>query len=82
MSNLATSPLHTFASTLDNVAPCFFTLFELQTATHNFLLCSNIGGGDFGVAYKDKLADGRVVAIKRVRSFLNIKDPFKSELAF
>ncbi|KAL2333378.1 hypothetical protein Fmac_014591 [Flemingia macrophylla] len=84
MSNWGTSPIHSFASTVDNaivrtVTSQLFTLSEIQAATKNFSRGKIIDDGSFGAVYKAKL-DGHKVAIKRGRAQLNIKGPFKSQL--
>eukprot|EP00249_Psilotum_nudum_P010124 c22346_g1_i3 orf=973-2658(-) len=43
-----------------------FTLKELKDATRNFHLDNKLGDGGFGSVYKGTLADGQVVAIKRL----------------
>ncbi|KAG1330667.1 LEAF RUST 10 DISEASE-RESISTANCE LOCUS RECEPTOR-LIKE PROTEIN KINASE-like 1.2 [Cocos nucifera] len=45
------------------------TLFpyeELKEATNGFSTSRELGGGGFGIVYKGKLRDGRVVAVKRL----------------
>ncbi|KAI3412515.1 Protein kinase domain-containing protein [Psidium guajava] len=44
-----------------------FTLEELEVATRNFSNEKRIGEGGFGIVYKGQLADGSLVAIKRMR---------------
>ncbi|KAL3717990.1 hypothetical protein ACJRO7_003170 [Eucalyptus globulus] len=65
-----------------------FSLAELAAATDDFSLESKIGSGSFGVVYRGKLPDGRVVAIKRgetgskANKFQEKESAFDSELAF
>lgn len=42
-----------------------FTMAELARATRNFSVQNKIGQGGFGMVYKGRLRDGRMVAIKR-----------------
>ncbi|KAF8028785.1 hypothetical protein BT93_E1441 [Corymbia citriodora subsp. variegata] len=65
------TPLHRISS---DVRPEFhrrqlkkFTLKELKVATRNFSHNNIIGRGGFGNVYKGQLADGSLVAIKRLR---------------
>lgn len=44
-----------------------FTMKELSFATSNWSTSNKIGQGGFGMVYKGKLKDGRMVAIKRGR---------------
>ena len=44
-----------------------FSFGELQTATSNFDVSSQIGQGGYGKVYKGILADGTVVAVKRAQ---------------
>ncbi|KAL2940581.1 putative serine/threonine-protein kinase-like protein CCR3 [Bienertia sinuspersici] len=65
-----------------------FTFQELASATDDFSLENKIGAGSFGVVYRGKLADGRVVAIKRgetgpkTKKYQEKESAFESELAF
>ncbi|MCO5572294.1 hypothetical protein L7F22_026047 [Adiantum nelumboides] len=68
------SPLSTPGVVNDGTAVAF-TMAELNKATSNFSTSCKIGQGGFGVVYKGKLADGRIVAIKRAR-----KDLFEARL--
>jgi serine/threonine protein kinase len=42
-----------------------FTMDELSRGTGNFSPSNKIGQGGFGLVYRGKLRDGRIVAIKR-----------------
>ncbi|GAV63226.1 Pkinase_Tyr domain-containing protein [Cephalotus follicularis] len=53
--------LFNFKSSLEN-----FTLHQLQAATNNFSQDNVIGEGGYAKVYKGSLADGRLVAIKRL----------------
>lgn len=44
-----------------------FTMAQLSSATSNWSTSNKIGQGGFGMVYKGKLKDGRMVAIKRGR---------------
>ncbi|XP_030525850.1 BRASSINOSTEROID INSENSITIVE 1-associated receptor kinase 1-like [Rhodamnia argentea] len=44
-----------------------FSLIELQVATRNFDHENWLGEGSFGVVYRGRLADGSLVAVKRLR---------------
>ncbi|KAG6546481.1 hypothetical protein Mapa_012030 [Marchantia paleacea] len=50
----------------EHVKPPFFNYDELKTATHNFSSYNELGKGGFGTVYKAELADGSVVAVKRL----------------
>ena len=53
-----------------------FTVAEMSYATSNWSPSNKIGQGGFGMVYKGKLRDGRMVAIKRGR-----KDAFAHRLS-
>lgn len=53
-----------------------FTMAELSRATANFSQSNKIGQGGFGMVYKGRLKDGRIVAIKRGK-----KDAFEPRLS-
>ncbi len=44
-----------------------FTMAELSKGTANFSVSNKIGQGGFGMVYRGKLRDGRIVAIKRAK---------------
>ncbi|XP_078431324.1 serine/Threonine kinase family catalytic domain protein isoform X1 [Wolffia australiana] len=44
----------------------FFRYEELQNATSGFSSSNELGEGGFGIVYKGKLKDGRMVAVKRL----------------
>lgn len=67
--------LHSTPRVVNDGAAIVFTMAELNKATSNFSTSCRIGQGGFGVVYKGKLFDGRVVAIKRAR-----KDLFEARL--
>ncbi|PTQ26937.1 hypothetical protein MARPO_0265s0003 [Marchantia polymorpha] len=50
----------------ENVKPPFFSDVELKTATHSFSSSNELGRGGFGTVFKAQLADGNVVAVKRL----------------
>ncbi|CAK9200393.1 unnamed protein product [Sphagnum troendelagicum] len=53
-----------------------FTMAELSKGTANFSVSNKIGQGGFGMVYRGKLRDGRIVAIKRAK-----KDAFEQRLS-
>ncbi|XP_071741606.1 BRASSINOSTEROID INSENSITIVE 1-associated receptor kinase 1-like [Rutidosis leptorrhynchoides] len=55
-----------------------FSLRELQVATDNFSRNNILGQGGFGRVYRGRLADGRLVAVKRLKE----ERPHGSELQF
>ncbi|KAL2652522.1 hypothetical protein R1flu_020650 [Riccia fluitans] len=50
----------------DDVRPPFYKYEELKTATREFSKENELGKGAFGAVYKAVLADGSVVAVKRL----------------
>ncbi|XP_009616448.1 putative receptor-like protein kinase At1g11050 [Nicotiana tabacum] len=59
----------------------WFKIQELEKATDNFTQKNFIGRGGFGVVYKGTLADGTVVAVKKViESDFQEKDEFCNEV--
>ncbi|BFI03553.1 hypothetical protein MPTK1_1g05055 [Marchantia polymorpha subsp. ruderalis] len=50
----------------DDVRPPFFKYEELKAATGDFSKRNELGKGAFGAVYKAKLADGSIVAVKRL----------------
>ncbi|OIT07655.1 PREDICTED: probable receptor-like protein kinase At1g11050 [Nicotiana attenuata] len=59
----------------------WFKIQELEKATDNFSQKNFIGRGGFGVVYKGTLADGTVVAVKKViESDFQEKDEFCNEV--
>ncbi|BBN15229.1 hypothetical protein MPTK1_6g18110 [Marchantia polymorpha subsp. ruderalis] len=50
----------------DHVKPPFFSYEELKAATHSFSSSNELGKGGFGTVFKAELADGSVVAVKRL----------------
>ncbi|RZB73008.1 putative serine/threonine-protein kinase-like protein CCR3 [Glycine soja] len=76
------SPVHAFASAVDirTVAARLFTVSELNVATNNFSFDNKIDAGGLDVVeYRGELIDGHEVAIKRVKTWLNLFG--KSEFA-
>lgn len=53
-----------------------FSMVELARATANFSPSNKIGQGGFGMVYRGRLRDGRMVAIKRGK-----KDAFEQRLS-
>jgi hypothetical protein len=53
-----------------------FTMDELSRGTGNFSPSNKIGQGGFGLVYRGKLRDGRIVAIKRAKKvhFFRVKE--------
>ncbi|KAF8027296.1 hypothetical protein BT93_E0259 [Corymbia citriodora subsp. variegata] len=49
----------------DPTPPKSFSLKELRDATNQFGHRNIVGGGDFGLVYRGRLADGSLVAVKR-----------------
>ncbi|CAM6047058.1 unnamed protein product [Sphagnum compactum] len=46
--------------------PRFFSYQELDHATNGFSAAMELGGGGFGTVYKGQLADGRLIAVKKL----------------
>ncbi|KAH9561058.1 hypothetical protein CY35_06G142500 [Sphagnum magellanicum] len=44
----------------------FFSYQELEHATNGFSAAMELGGGGFGTVYKGQLADGRLIAVKKL----------------
>ncbi|XP_030537395.1 putative serine/threonine-protein kinase-like protein CCR3 [Rhodamnia argentea] len=59
-----------------------FSLSELVAATNSFSPENKIGSGSFGAVYIGKLADGRLVAIKRGETYMRTKKVQEKESAF
>ncbi|KAF8018813.1 hypothetical protein BT93_H3649 [Corymbia citriodora subsp. variegata] len=59
-----------------------FSLSELVAATNGFSPENKIGSGSFGAVYMGKLADGRLVAIKRGKTYMRTKKVQEKENAF
>ncbi|CAA0820000.1 Probable LRR receptor-like serine/threonine-protein kinase [Striga hermonthica] len=59
-----------------------FTFKELQQATDNFSPKSILGSGGFGNVYRGKLADGSIVAVKRLKDLTGTtgESQFRTEL--
>ncbi|MCO5592622.1 hypothetical protein L7F22_046625 [Adiantum nelumboides] len=70
-----------FPSSLNSVGPRSFSLQELHAATEKFNVAQLLGRGGFGDVYRGILADGTIVAVKRIanHSSQGIKE-FLSEL--
>ncbi|GKB45967.1 G-type lectin S-receptor-like serine/threonine-protein kinase CES101 [Tanacetum coccineum] len=64
-----------------NAAVHYFTFQSISSATNNFSSTNKLGEGGFGEVYKGKLADGQVVAVKRLsRSSGQGVTEFKNEI--
>ncbi|KAL3687488.1 hypothetical protein R1sor_013797 [Riccia sorocarpa] len=50
----------------ENVKPPFFNYEDIKTATHNFSDNAILGAGGFGTVYKAEMADGTILAVKRL----------------
>ncbi|KAI6686937.1 hypothetical protein NL676_032850 [Syzygium grande] len=59
-----------------------FSLSELVAATNSFSSENKIGSGSFGAVYIGKLADGRLVAIKRGETYMRTEKAREKESAF
>ncbi|KAL2652258.1 hypothetical protein R1flu_020386 [Riccia fluitans] len=66
------------ALTKEHVKPRFFDYEELKAATNNFSRSKILGKGGFGTVYKADLADGSILAVKRLNpTEQNISDFMK-----
>ncbi|KAL2652260.1 hypothetical protein R1flu_020388 [Riccia fluitans] len=66
------------ALTKEHVKPRFFEYEELKAATNNFSRSKILGKGGFGTVYKADLADGSILAVKRLNpTEQNISDFMK-----
>ncbi|BBN15153.1 hypothetical protein MPTK1_6g17480 [Marchantia polymorpha subsp. ruderalis] len=63
-----------------DVKPPFFSYEELKTATHSFSSSNELGRGGFGTVFKAELADGRVVAVKRLTPTKQSTSDFLKEM--
>ncbi|KAL3687492.1 hypothetical protein R1sor_013801 [Riccia sorocarpa] len=50
----------------ENVKPPFFNYEDIKTATRNFSQNSILGAGGYGTVYKAEMADGTILAVKRL----------------
>ncbi|XP_030443311.1 BRASSINOSTEROID INSENSITIVE 1-associated receptor kinase 1-like [Syzygium oleosum] len=64
----------------DPTPPKSFSLRELRVATHNFSHDSFLGEGGLCKAYRGRLADGSLVAVKRVRYIDQWREEFEAEI--
>ncbi|BBN15164.1 hypothetical protein MPTK1_6g17540 [Marchantia polymorpha subsp. ruderalis] len=64
----------------EHVKPPFFSYEELKTATHSFSSSNELGKGGFGTVFKAKLADGSVVAVKRLTPTKQSTSDFLKEM--
>ncbi|BBN15223.1 hypothetical protein MPTK1_6g18040 [Marchantia polymorpha subsp. ruderalis] len=64
----------------DHVKPPFFSYEELKTATHSFSSSNELGKGGFGTVFKAELADGSVVAVKRLNPTKQSTSDFLKEM--
>ncbi|KAG8387980.1 hypothetical protein BUALT_Bualt02G0077500 [Buddleja alternifolia] len=66
LSHGGSSPYPSLAKDLEKAGIHVFNYHELEVATDNFDPKKELGDGGYGVVYKGKLQDGRVVAVKRL----------------
>ncbi|OAE27169.1 hypothetical protein AXG93_4666s1410 [Marchantia polymorpha subsp. ruderalis] len=64
----------------DNVKPPIFSYHELKTATHSFSSSNELGKGGFGTVFKAELADGSIVAVKRLTRTKQSTSDFLKEM--
>ncbi|KAF8006978.1 hypothetical protein BT93_K1085 [Corymbia citriodora subsp. variegata] len=64
----------------DPTPPKSFSLKELRAATDNFSRDNFLGEGGFCKAYQGRLADGLLVAVKRVRCVDQWREEFEAEI--
>ncbi|OAE30147.1 hypothetical protein AXG93_4295s1000 [Marchantia polymorpha subsp. ruderalis] len=64
----------------DNVKPPIFSYQELKTATHSFSSSNELGKGGFGTVFKAELADGSIVAVKRLTRTKQSTSDFLKEM--
>ncbi|KAL3701686.1 hypothetical protein R1sor_019708 [Riccia sorocarpa] len=62
------------ALTKEHVKPRFFGYEELRAATNAFSNRNVLGKGGFGIVYKAELADGSVLAVKRLKTNATDRD--------
>ncbi|OAE22718.1 hypothetical protein AXG93_755s1000 [Marchantia polymorpha subsp. ruderalis] len=64
----------------DNVKPPIFSYQVLKTATHSFSSSNELGKGGFGTVFKAELADGSIVAVKRLTQTKQSTSDFLKEM--
>ncbi|KAL3538540.1 hypothetical protein ACH5RR_001906 [Cinchona calisaya] len=64
--DLGSEEMESRPRTRPNTVSIWFEINEIEKATDNFSSKNFIGRGGFGIVYKGTLADGTVVAVKRV----------------